>query len=287
MRRARLAATVLAALATWVGTAMAIPHAADQGRVPTHVFRVWPLGDSITNGTLEPNKGVGGGYRGFLDADLQAAGISHQFVGSMSTNPLPTLQARGQQRHEGHPGFRVADIAAGINGPVVARGYHGGWWLRHVDPDLVLIHLGTNDMVRPLARQLGIKTAYTSPALTAKERGPFIARLTGSLLALVEQVHSQRPRAIVVLATVTPLGHDVCDVLSPLYADAVRHLVLRERAAGMRIVLADIWSAFTARTNGKCTLVPDLMADDGVHPTSRGYAVMAHVFELAIAQVAG
>lgn len=94
--------------------------------------RILPLGDSITHG-------FGGqvSYRRALWFQLQNAGYSVDFVGSHTdfVSPVPAGQDDFDLDHEGHSGFRADQIDANLN-----------VWLQGYQADIVLLHLGTNDL---------------------------------------------------------------------------------------------------------------------------------------------
>ncbi len=95
---------------------------------PKPAMRVMPLGDSITDGLLPP-----GGYRSDLWQYLTADGLDADFVGSRSNGP-PQL---GDRDEEGHPGWRIQELYA-----------HARGWLLRYRPDVVLLHIGTNDVIQ-------------------------------------------------------------------------------------------------------------------------------------------
>lgn len=98
-------------------------------------LKIMPLGDSITRGSNRinyPNGAIPGGYRRELGLRLASAGISHDFVGSRSDNAAPGMDPH----HNGLDGIRTDQVLANIN-----------TWLT-VNPDVVLMHLGTNDMLQ-------------------------------------------------------------------------------------------------------------------------------------------
>ncbi len=98
--------------------------------------RIMPLGDSITRGLIIPPPGfIPGGYRTRLYQRLIREWQPVEFVGSADDNPDPDRLP--SPHHEGHGGFRIDEIQAGIDG-----------WLAAARPDLVLLHIGTNDMVQ-------------------------------------------------------------------------------------------------------------------------------------------
>jgi lysophospholipase L1-like esterase len=90
---------------------------------------VLPLGASITYGYGSTD---GNGYRGRLYERLtHEAGLHVDFVGSVHSGTMPDTD------HEGHPGWRIDQIAARTDG-----------WLDEYHPDVVIMHLGTNDMIQ-------------------------------------------------------------------------------------------------------------------------------------------
>jgi lysophospholipase L1-like esterase len=84
-------------------------------------LRVMPLGDSITFGKGDPSEN---GYRAALRAWLDPP---VEFVGS---------QVNGATAHEGHPGWRIAQLTERIDG-----------WMAGSRPDVVLLDIGTNDLL--------------------------------------------------------------------------------------------------------------------------------------------
>ncbi|WP_433380968.1 SGNH/GDSL hydrolase family protein [Actinoplanes sp. CA-142083] len=84
-------------------------------------LRVMPLGDSITFGKGDPTEN---GYRAALYSWLSRP-VS--FVGS---------QVNGATAHEGHPGWRIAQLTELIDG-----------WMADARPDVVLLDIGTNDLL--------------------------------------------------------------------------------------------------------------------------------------------
>ena len=94
---------------------------------------IMPIGDSITSGETGWST-----YRCYLDGMLNDAGVSFDFVGSHSApyggEPYgcPTVF---DEDHEGWWGFRVNEVIDGVTASVDV-----------LQPDVALIHLGTNDL---------------------------------------------------------------------------------------------------------------------------------------------
>eukprot|EP01052_Picozoa_sp_SAG31_P053376 SAG31_NODE_13654_length_855_cov_1.018519_1_plen_150_part_01 len=107
-----------------------------------------PLGDSITWGCgtdAPPRGGAGcvkdaGGYRVPLAWALSQRGYNVSTMGTLTTGPryVPTQWIR----HQGHPGWRFDQIDAILNQSFATSTQ---------PPDLVTIHLGTNDCGQKLA----------------------------------------------------------------------------------------------------------------------------------------
>ncbi|MER7507066.1 SGNH/GDSL hydrolase family protein [Streptomyces lavendulae] len=87
-----------------------------------------PLGDSITAGV---GSSTGGGYRLPLWQELAGRGMQVDFVGSERGGGFEDPD------HEGHSGYMIDQIRARIDG-----------WLGQAQPDVVLLHLGINDLDR-------------------------------------------------------------------------------------------------------------------------------------------
>ncbi|MEV6632064.1 SGNH/GDSL hydrolase family protein [Actinoplanes sp. NPDC051470] len=98
--------------------------------------RIMPLGDSITYGIGSVRMGS---YRVALQQRLRAAGVDVDFVGSQSSG----AEAGVDRDNEGHSGWRIRQIAAEADG-----------WMATYRPDIVLLHIGTNDM-RSAAEAVG------------------------------------------------------------------------------------------------------------------------------------
>ena len=123
-----------------------------------------PLGDSLTDGYNIP-----GGYRICLAERFADDDVAFDFVGSLSNGP-PRLRDR---EHEGHSGFRIDEIAASVDD-----------WLGRYRPDIVLLMIGTNDMVQ--GDRLG----------TAPER----------LGDLVDEIAATAPTSHVIVASIPQMG---------------------------------------------------------------------------------
>jgi lysophospholipase L1-like esterase len=192
--------------------------------------RIMPLGDSITDGY-----GIPGGYRIPLWRELAEGGFEVDFVGSLQNGP-PSLPDKD---HEGHSGWRVDQIRGSIDG-----------WIEMYRPEVVLLLIGTNDMLRHY---------HTATA----------PRRLGSL---VDRIHALRPGTKILVSTIPPSANDRANVAIASYDNAVRRIV-RARAR---------WPVWLVEGGRRLTRA-DLA--DGVHPNKVGYQKLAGAWYRALARI--
>ncbi|MFC7479149.1 cellulose binding domain-containing protein [Luedemannella flava] len=204
-------------------------------------LRIMPLGDSITAGT--------GCWRAFLWNKLQTAGHTNiDFVGGVSDGGGCNPGFAYDFDHEGHGGYSATGIADNNQLPP---------WLAAARPDVILVHLGTNDMWGgwiPLSTKI---TAFTK---------------------LVGQMRADNPNVKIIVAKIIPMSASACATCP---ADVIAfNNALPAWAAGLTtsqspIVLADLWTGFDTTTD----------TGDGVHPNTAGYQKMANSWYPVLAQV--
>jgi beta-glucosidase len=104
---------------------------------PLTPLRIMPLGNSITEGVSSYTC-----YRRYLDQALRLTGLQFDFVGSMSMHSgdsIPPETYDYDPDHEGHWGCEADWFLPRLEQYVTAA-----------DPDLVLLHAGTNDILHEL-----------------------------------------------------------------------------------------------------------------------------------------
>ncbi|MEU8819099.1 SGNH/GDSL hydrolase family protein [Actinoplanes sp. NPDC048796] len=232
----RLAGVVLAA--TVLAAGISGPAAAD--RLVAEPVRVMPLGDSITWGSGSADSRVGNrtgaatasGYRVDLRKRLTAAGMDVDFVGSRQAGPSGT-----DRDNEGHPGWRIDQIAAEVDG-----------WLDTYRPDVVLLHIGTNDIAQN--RPVDVSAA--------------------GLSALIDQIRAGRPGADIFVQRLVQ-GH----------AEPVK-----SRIAAYNRMIPGIVAGKDAKVHlVDQSSVGGLSLFDNLHPNDDGYAKMAYNLYRAMARV--
>lgn len=108
---------------------------------PLDAVTIWPLGDSLTSGFTRP-----GAYRPQLHADLAAAGIPVDFVGSATNDSTPYLSSNGETHHDGHSGWFISDSASSVDDGKGIFDAVPGWHSGITQPDVILLLIGTNDL---------------------------------------------------------------------------------------------------------------------------------------------
>lgn len=201
--------------------------------------RIMALGDSIT--------GSPGCWRAQLWRRLQDNGFTDvDFVGTQSPQGCG-FDYDGE--HEGHPGVLVTDVAAQNQLPA---------WLAAADPDVVLMHFGTNDVWsnRPAS---SILAAYTT---------------------LVGQMRSQNPDVEVLVAQVLPMnptGCAECGARVEALNAAIPDWAASLSTAQSPVVVVDHWTGFSTASD----------TYDGVHPNASGDQKMATAWYPALAAALG
>jgi len=223
--RKRAICTALAALAITLGfTAAVVPSA--QAATPT---RIMPLGDSITGGP--------GCWRATLWDRLQRTGFNNiDFVGSLAGGGCNLANWDGD--NEGHGGYQ----ATGIANQNLLPG-----WLAAGRPDIVLMHLGTNDVWN------------NTPTAT----------ILAAYSTLVDQMRASNPGTKILVAQIipmTPSGCSWCPTGVAALNNAIPGWAAGKSTAQSPIRVVDQFTGFdsVADTNG-----------DGVHPDDSGFQKMS------------
>jgi len=178
---------------------LVLPHLATAQTPPV---RIMPLGDSITWGSA-------GGYRNKLYQTLTAAGYNLDYVGTLTGGGVATLP---DSDHEGHGGFSIGEIDAGITN-----------WLDAVaDPDVILLHIGTNDFGKNI-----------TPLSEAINR----------LDALITKLVTLRPYAHIIVTNLLERGEPYNTSIQTLFNPFVQAKVNAQAALGRRVTFLDMRSA--------------------------------------------
>ncbi|WP_225848627.1 FG-GAP-like repeat-containing protein [Streptomyces sp. HPF1205] len=193
-------------------------------------LRVMPLGDSITVGT---GSATWSSYRLPLWNLVGAQSrYTVRYVGSQAGGQLPDLS------HEGHSGYMIDDIRAGID-----------QWIGAAHPDVVLLHIGVNDL----------------------DRGTDPTHAADRLKTLVDQIFADEPGVAVIMEGVIPTTQGL-QVPPSEYNSRAWQLQSVEAQAG-----------HTFRYVDAPALTPSQMYDR-LHPNDSGYSLMARAFYTSLDQ---
>ncbi|MDQ0985267.1 FG-GAP-like repeat-containing protein [Streptomyces sp. V2I9] len=193
---------------------------------------VMPLGDSITEGAGSSTRSS---YRAALWPRLVPRAGTLDFVGSLKHGQLPDLD------HEGHSGWLIEGLSANIDS-----------WMDQAKPNVVLLHIGTNDMDRD-------HQVATAPA-----------RLAG----LIDQMIAASPDTTIVVASLVPSTSPAVQARINAYNAEIPKIVAERQAQKHKVAFVSMASLTHA----------DLK--DRLHPNDQGYVKMADVFAEGISQVA-
>ena len=216
------------------------------GVLSAGVIRIMPLGDSITYGA-----NTAGGYRLPLYNLLTQANYGVDFVGSETGNGASDLP---DWDHEGHSGWWLSHSDGGIYQNV-------GKWLAHVEtPDVVLLHIGTNDG--------GYATVE-------------------KLRNLILRIHNLAPKTHIVATTLLgrPTNNAGIDEhIRNNFNPGVQPMVESLAQQGVPVHFLDMYSVLDY-THAEGAHPADL--GDGLHPSAQGYAKMAQAWFGAITNIFG
>ncbi len=197
-------------------------------RAHSITIKIMPLGDSITYGV---GSSTDAGYRLPLWNDLKDAGFSIHFVGSIQRGP-----ASFDRENEGLPGWKINQIAAKVVN-----------WLKTYRPNIILLHIGTNDFV--------------------KNDHP--AQASARLNQLLNLITTTLPHVTVIVAQILPLLRSTrlnAEVIA--YNATIPRIEQADIASGKHVQYVDMYHA----------VPPDGMLPDQIHPNDIGYALMANVW---------
>ncbi|MEU9832318.1 cellulose binding domain-containing protein [Streptosporangium sp. NPDC048047] len=184
--------------------------------------RIMPLGDSIT--------GSPGCWRALLWNRLQSSGYTDiDFVGTL---PPQGCSVAHDGDNEGHGGYLATNIA---NQNLLPG------WLEATRPDVVMMHLGTNDVWSSIAP----------------------ATILDAFTKLVGQMRTSNPDMRILVAKIIPMNPSTCAECGQRavnFNNAIPAWAAATSTARSPIVVVDQWTGFDTATD----------TYDGVHPNATG-----------------
>jgi lysophospholipase L1-like esterase len=205
---------------------------------------ILPLGDSITRGTSKYPS-----YRYPLWVKLVESSRVFDFVGSQNSigdgSPVfPDYNGQSfDSDHEGHTGWRADEIIASL--PKQLQSY---------TPDIVLLHIGTNDALD-----------NQSPQSTVNE-----------IMQIIDVLRADNPSVKILLAKIIPTSYDQAtnNRINELNR-RMEELAAQKYARSSPVIVVDQNSGFSA--------IQDTY--DGIHPNASGRMKMAQKWFQAIIKV--
>ena len=220
------------------------------GTAHADALRVMPLGDSITRGAGSCS------YRTPLVRSLGSCSV--RMVGrEVAPGGNPSNCITSNVNHEGHSGWRTNEFlrSASSGGTRLKR------YVSAADPDVVLLHIGSNDMNRreePGTYDAGSRTGTGT---------------IGRIDAMLNDIFARAPSATIFVADLIPwLKRAEVNAGIGALRPQIRSLVARRAADGERVVLVNVSDGFTA----------DMLQSDLVHPNARGDAHIASRWRAAM-----
>lgn len=221
------------------------------------VLKVMPLGNSITLGYQKPEPTNFNGYRKPLKSKLVDNGLNFDFVGSLADGDFFDNQ------HEGHGGWHVKHWFGNKNYSLID---HIVTFLQNNHPDIILLHIGTNDIGE-----------YWDP-----KNDNTIDTTVADVSSLLDSIYTFDPTIQVILAkiisrkdslsTTTVNEHDT----TTAFNNALEIMANNRIANGDNLTLVDMESAL---------LYPNDFSYDGIHPNTAGYDKMAAVWYNALINI--
>ncbi|APU14667.1 MULTISPECIES: SGNH/GDSL hydrolase family protein [Actinoalloteichus] len=203
-------------------TAMLVAVTGGQAAAAQDPVRIMPLGDSIT--------GSPGCWRAMLWNDLQDSG--HTDIDFVGTRGPQGCGVDHDGDNEGHGGF----LATGIADQNLLPG-----WLSATSPDVVLMHLGTNDAWNGRPTET-ILSAFTT---------------------LVTQMRADNPDMHVLVAQIIPMTPSNCGECAQRVVElnaAIPAWAAELTTAQSAVLVVDQWTGFDTAVD----------TYDGVHPVESG-----------------
>jgi lysophospholipase L1-like esterase len=190
--------------------------------------KIMPLGDSIT--------GSPGCWRALLWNMLQNGGYTNiDFVGTL---PPQGCGIPYDGDNEGHGGILATNMANQNQLPA---------WLSATNPDIVLMHLGTNDVWSNIATNT-ILSAYST---------------------LVDQMRANNPSMKILVAQIIPMNPSSCSTCAQGVINlnaAIPAWASSKTTAQSPVIVVDQWTGFDDSTD----------TADGVHPNDSGNQKIAN-----------
>jgi lysophospholipase L1-like esterase len=200
-------------------------------RVFLSAVKVMPLGDSITEGWPGPERVT---YRFWLWKRLELAGYDVDFVGSRTgVSSGQPLYTDWDQNHQGLSGWTADEVAAQATS-----------WANAAQPDIVLLHIGTNDLLQSQS----------------------VSGTINEVKQIIDNLRVARPNVDIFLCKIIPSTINASAFVN--FNNQIPGVVAEKDTQQSRVIMVDQFTGFSA-TNDEF---------DGIHPNARGERKMSTKF---------
>ncbi len=208
-------------------------------RADEQLIRIMPLGDSITQGAVDTDS-----FRRPLWKLLKASNARVNFVGSMKTNYPYTGLAHSDFdiHHEGHWGWRADEVLAKIDK-----------WAKQTVPDVVLIHLGSNDILQKQKNQATVE----------------------ELRQIIFTLREHNERIEIFLAQLIPIADKTLNIKIEELNDLLSNMAQLTTTNDSPVHIVNQYEGFDALKD----------TYDGVHPNRFGIEKMAQKWHKALSSI--
>ncbi len=229
-------------------------------------INIMPLGDSITHGGGKAGGTITSSYRRSLWKQLQAENYNVDFVGSQTKSYTASngkikladpIHTDFDLHHEGHSGWRADEI---LNGSYNSDrlGDNGqsniNLWANSYNPDMVLLHLGTNDIIQNQSANSTIS----------------------DLEGIIDRLQAIRPNISILIAQIIPYGKaDKNKEVEKLNAK-IPALAAKKNKFGSPVKVVNQFDGYHPSTDSK----------DNAHPNNKGDQKVADNWFTAIEDLA-
>jgi lysophospholipase L1-like esterase len=226
---------VVRKLVSWLILPVIVIVSFSAGVFAADAVKIMPLGDSITRGWY--GSAYRWGYRRPLYVNLTNGGYNFDFVGGQTDGNFPDPQ------HEGHDGWKADGVLYGLQS-----------WLNAHQPDVVLLHIGTND-------------------ITWEDES---ANEVNDILGVIEdyEVANNKDVTVILALIINRKIGSTKRLQTTQFNRDVNNMALNRIANGDDIIIVDMESALDYNNGAD-------MADE-THPNDNGYGKMATVWYNAL-----
>ncbi|MDE6848497.1 MAG: SGNH/GDSL hydrolase family protein [Ruminococcus sp.] len=271
MKKSRFISMVAACSLSLTSTAACLLNASAAQQTETNdKVKIMALGDSITDGYW-----TGGGYRKYLCYEMEQKGYSNiDMVGPKGGNS-ESFNYNGSYvtydgNYAGYSGYAIQYITGtetrqGILETINGNYGNGKNMIEAYDPDVVLLQIGTNDILSNYNENITVRLENLVDTILASMDGENDLLYVSTIpdINIAERYDWLWTYGMSYSADPEGFTNKVQGCIDA-YNTSIRNLVAEKQAEGAKIAFADIHGVVDQNT--------DLY--DGVHPNEAGYAKM-------------